>query len=86
MCLGDGPVQTAGCPVTDELEQKHHAVVRVLGNRQVHTLPRLGGDLNDGIADSKKKDKERRLCKTKNIQHKTSVSLKQDNEPGVRTC
>jgi len=50
--LCDGPVQPAGGPVTDQLEQKHHAVTRVLGHRQVHALPRLGGNLDDWIAYS----------------------------------
>lgn len=33
-CMGlcDGPVQATGCPVTDQLEQKHHAIICVLGN------------------------------------------------------
>lgn len=39
MGLCDGPVQTTGCTVTDQLEQKHHSVVCVLGNCQVHTFP-----------------------------------------------
>ena len=48
--LCDCSVQTTGCAVTDQLEQKHHAVIRVLGNRQVDTFPRLGGNLDDWIA------------------------------------
>lgn len=50
MRLCDGSVQAAGCPVTDQLKQKHNAVIRVLGNCQVDTFPRLGGDLDDWIA------------------------------------
>ncbi len=53
----NGPVQAAGCTVTDQLEQKHHAVIGVLGNCQVHTFPRLGGNLDDWIAHSEMRQK-----------------------------
>lgn len=58
MRLCDGSVQSAGCPVADQLKQKHHAVACVLGNRQVHRFPRLGGDLDDWIAYSSESEKE----------------------------
>lgn len=32
MSLCDGPVKATGCPVTDQLEQEHHAVICILGN------------------------------------------------------
>lgn len=66
MGLCDGPVQTAGCPVTDQLKQKHHTVICVLGNCQVDTFPRLGGDLDDWITYPKisKQEVVRQLYKT----------------------
>lgn len=57
--LCNGPVQAAGCPVTDELKEKHCAVICVLGNRQVHRFPRLGGDLDDWVAYSEMRGKRR---------------------------
>lgn len=60
MGLCNGPVQATGCSVTDELEQKHHTVTRVLGNRQVHSFPRLGGNLDDWIAYSKMRQKKKK--------------------------
>lgn len=60
MGLCNGPVQATGCSVTDELEQKHHTVTRVLGNRQVHSFSRLGGNLDDWIAYSKMRQKKKR--------------------------
>ena len=52
MRLSDGSVQTTGGPVADQLEQQHHAVAGLLGHSQVDALPRLGGYLDDGIANS----------------------------------
>ena len=57
--LCNSPVQAAGCPVTDELKEKHCAVTCVLGNRQVHCFPRLGGDLDDWVAYSEMRGKRR---------------------------
>lgn len=59
MGLSDSPVQTTGCPVTDQLEQKHHSVICVLGNCQVDSFSWLGGNLDDGIAYSKKRKRKR---------------------------
>lgn len=56
MGLRNGPIQAAGCPVTDQLKQQHHAVARVLGDRQIHRFPGLGGDLDDWIADSSERE------------------------------
>lgn len=50
--LCDGSVQSAGCPVTDQLEQKHHTVTCILGDCQVHTFPWLCGDLDDRVTYS----------------------------------
>lgn len=68
--LRDGPVQTAGCSVANELEQKHHAVIRVLGNGQVDAFPRLGGNLNDGITNSATRQEGRRNVSMLNIVNK----------------
>lgn len=56
VCLRNGSVQSAGCPVTDQLKQQHHAVARLLGYRQIHRFPGLGGDLDDWIADSSERE------------------------------
>lgn len=51
--LRDGAVQAAGCPVTDQLEQKHLAVTCVLGDGEIHSFSRLGGNLDDRIAHAR---------------------------------
>lgn len=56
-----GSVQTAGGPVTDQLEQKHDVVTHVLVNRQVHALPRLGGNLDDRVAYPGRRQIEKKL-------------------------
>lgn len=55
MRLGDGAVQAAGRAVADELEHEHHVVTAVVGDRQIDALPRLGGDLDDGVADPERR-------------------------------
>lgn len=56
MGLCDGAVQSTGCAVAYQLEQKHNAVAGILGNRQIDTFPRLCGDLDDGITYSEERN------------------------------
>lgn len=48
--LGDRSVEPTGRPGADHLKQEHDAVPRLLGDRQVHVLSRLGGHLHHGVS------------------------------------
>lgn len=71
MCLCNRSVESTCCPCTDHLKQEDYTITRLLGNSQIHILPRLSCHLNNRISNPINEYKKGYLAfKDKDIFHK----------------